>query len=79
MNDDMQRAKATKAWGVMHAQGIRWVSGEADARAEMTLMVARDNRSQAHVRGKVRLVCRDIGELVVVEDPYSMGAGDDPA
>lgn len=57
-------------WGVRHAQGIRWCNSETQARKYMADMAARDAHRQRCAQGKVRLVRREIGPVIEVENPY---------
>lgn len=57
-------------WGVRHAQGIRWCNSQVEARKEMVAMAAMDARRQPSAQGKVRLVRREIGPVIEVENPY---------
>lgn len=71
MSDRVLRDEnASTLWGVKHSQGIRWCNSEREARESMLEMKARDPHRQAVARGRVRLVSRDIGPLVFVENPY---------
>lgn len=49
---------------------MNWFDTEAQARREMADMVKRDSHRHHHARGQVRLLNREIGELVEVENPY---------
>lgn len=68
--DAMRSDAGGVQWGVKHSQGIRWEPTEGMARASMRSMVEGDARKQSHAKGKVRLVKRDIGPLIEVENPY---------
>lgn len=71
MADPMQRDGAATVWGVKHSQGIRWCSSEREAREHLAREVAYDERRQYQARGRARLVNRDLGPIVEVENPYT--------
>lgn len=59
-------------WGVRHSQGIRWCNSEAEARRGVVELVALDSRRQSGARGRVRLVRRELGPVIEVENPYEV-------
>lgn len=65
----------TTLWGVRHAQGIRWCNSEVEARIGLAEMVAMDPRRQLGARGRVRLVRRELGPVIEVENPYEVDGG----
>lgn len=70
MSRPLQKDEAATLWGVLHSQGIRWCDSEIQARRDMANMAAGDVRRQRQARYKVRLVSREIGPLIEVENPY---------
>jgi hypothetical protein len=70
MSRAMQKDAESIIWGIRHSQGVNWVDSEAEARRQMAEMVAYDTRRQLQARGKVRLLCRYIGAVEEVENPY---------
>lgn len=70
-----ERAAAT-IWGVQHNQGINWFDTERSARQEMAHLLAYEHRRQPQAAGKIRLLTREIGPAVEVENPYVSTAPD---
>lgn len=63
-------AETETEWGVKHSQGTNWCRSERDAREQVASFVARDSRSHFQARGIVRLVKREQGPVIEVENPY---------